>query len=56
VIFALIFILNMFGLTNYISIVSIIKYNVVLIGFLIVALLFSLIIYILSEILVLLIK
>lgn len=56
VLFALIFILNMFGLTNYISIVSIIKYNVVLTGFLIVALLFSIITYILSEIFALLIK
>lgn len=56
VIFLIIFILNMFGLTNYISIVDIIKYNVVLTGFLIVALIFSIITYILSGILALLIK
>ena len=56
VLFILIFILNMFGLTNYISMAGIIKYNVVLTGFLIVALLFSIITYILSEISVLLIK
>lgn len=56
VIFLLICILNMFGLTNYISIVDVIKYNVVLTGFLIVALIFSMITYILSGILALLIK
>lgn len=56
VLFILIFILNMFGLTNYISIVDIIKYNVVLTGFLIVALLFSIITYILSKISVLFTK
>lgn len=53
VIFLVIFVFNMFGLTNYISLVDIIKYNVVLTGFLIVALIFSMITYILSEILVL---
>jgi hypothetical protein len=56
VIFVLIIILNMFGLTSYISIVSLIKYNVALTGFLIVALLFSTITYIISKISVLLIK
>lgn len=56
VIFILIFILNMIGFTNFISASSIIKYNVVLIGFLIVALLFSIITYIISAILALLIK
>lgn len=56
VIFVVLFILNLCGLTNYISILSVIKYNIVLTGFLIVALLFSLITYIFSEISVLLIK
>lgn len=50
IIFILILVLNMFGLTNYISMVSIIKYNVVLTGFLIVALLFSIITFIISRI------
>ncbi|OOM14442.1 hypothetical protein CLOSAC_13220 [Clostridium saccharobutylicum] len=56
VIFIIIILLNMFGLTNYISISAIIKYNVVLTGFLLVALIFSLITYIISEILASIIK
>jgi hypothetical protein len=54
VIFIIIFILNMFGLTNYISMSSMIKYNVVLTSFLIVALLFSIITNVLSRILLIL--
>ena len=46
----------MFGLTSFISIAAIIKYNVVLTSFLIVALIFSLITYIISVILAEVIK
>ena len=56
VIFIIIFILNMFGLTSFISIAAIIKYNVVLTSFLIIALIFSLITYIISVILATVIK
>ncbi len=56
VIFVLIVILNMFGFTKYISMTDIIRYNVMLTGFLIVALLFSLITYIISKALALLVK
>lgn len=56
IIFLVIVILNMFGLTNYISMVEIIKYNVAITSFLVVALIFSMITYILSEISVLILK
>lgn len=55
-IFILMLILNMFGFTNFIEMADIIKYNVILSGFLVIALIFSVITYILSKILTLLIK
>lgn len=56
VIFIIIFIFNMLGLTSLLSLSTIIKYNMVLTSFLIVALIFSLITYIISEILATVIK
>lgn len=55
-IFLIIIILNMFGFTNFISVADIVKYNVVLTGFLLVALIFSMITYIISGVSALLIK
>ncbi|WP_411679019.1 hypothetical protein [Clostridium thailandense] len=55
IMFALIIILNIVGLTKYISVAGIIRYNIMLTGFLLVALIFSLITYAISKIFTLLI-
>lgn len=56
IMFALIILLNIVGLTKYISMADIIRYNVMLTDFLLVALIFSLITYVISEIIASLIR